>query len=107
MKTGVEIIADERKRQIEVKGWTEEYDSLYCDGELSNAAACYAMRKECREIFLPDERDSILCELWPFEDKWWKPTPDDRIRELAKAGALIAAEIDRIHNKTNNATCGL
>ena len=46
MKTGIEIIAEERKRQIEVEGW--------------------------------------------------KPTPDDRIKELAKAGALIAAEIDRL-----------
>jgi hypothetical protein len=27
---------------------------------------------------------------------WWKPTPSDRIRELTKAGALIAAEIDRL-----------
>ncbi len=30
--------------------------------------------------------------------KWWKPTPENRIKELAKAGALIAAEIDRIQN---------
>ncbi|MEM5768085.1 MAG: hypothetical protein AAGU23_06610 [Bacillota bacterium] len=28
-----------------------------------------------------------------------KPTPDDRIRELKKAGALIAAEIDRLQRK--------
>jgi len=27
----------------------------------------------------------------------WKPTPDDRVRELVKAGALIAAEIDRLN----------
>jgi hypothetical protein len=26
----------------------------------------------------------------------WKPSPDDRFRELVKAGALIAAEIDRL-----------
>jgi hypothetical protein len=26
----------------------------------------------------------------------WKPTPGNRIRELEKAGALIAAEIDRL-----------
>ena len=30
---------------------------------------------------------------------WWKPSPNDRIRELSKAGALIAAEIDRILNE--------
>ena len=34
-----------------------------------------------------------------------KPTPDDRIRELTKAGALIAAEIDRLlraHRRCGN-----
>ena len=34
--------------------------------------------------------------LWPWALSQWKPTPDDRIRELTKAGALIAAEIDRL-----------
>ena len=34
--------------------------------------------------------------IWPFDFKWLKRTPNDRIRELQKAGALIAAEIDRL-----------
>jgi hypothetical protein len=34
--------------------------------------------------------------VWPFTEHWWKPTPNNRIRELEKAGALIAAEIDRL-----------
>lgn len=34
------------------------------------------------------------------ETKWRKPTPDDRVHELVKAGALIAAEIDRLQNIT-------
>lgn len=32
---------------------------------------------------------------WPWEDAAWKPV-DDPIRNLVKAGALIAAEIDRL-----------
>jgi hypothetical protein len=32
----------------------------------------------------------------PWGESWWKPTPEDRVRELVKAGALIAAEIDRL-----------
>lgn len=32
--------------------------------------------------------------LWPWEHRWYKPTPEDRVRELTKAGALIAAAID-------------
>lgn len=33
---------------------------------------------------------------WPFNRKEWKPSSDP-IRNLVKAGALIAAEIDRLH----------
>jgi hypothetical protein len=35
---------------------------------------------------------------WPWDQEWWKPS-DDPIRNLAKAGALIAAEIDRLQRK--------
>jgi hypothetical protein len=38
----------------------------------------------------------IIGRYWPWDREWWKPTPNNRIRELAKAGALIAAEIDRL-----------
>ena len=37
--------------------------------------------------------------LWPWRPSWWKPTPDDRVRELVKTGALIAAEIDRLRRR--------
>jgi hypothetical protein len=46
--------------------------------------------------------DPRLPDVWPWEPEWWKPkwTPqagrDGRIRELVVAGALLAAEIDRL-----------
>lgn len=90
MKTGIEIIAEERKRQIEVEGWTSDNDSKYVDDQLAEAAASYALPNLWR---ISPDRIPIT---WPFDNRWWKPTPDNRIKELAKAGALIAAEIDRI-----------
>jgi hypothetical protein len=39
--------------------------------------------------------------MWPWEASWWKPSQTDRIKELAKAGALIAAEIDRLKNASS------
>lgn len=92
-KTGVELIAEERKRQIEIEGWTAEHDAKYVCGELTDAAVCYAIRGYWRTRY-----DSFLKIVWPWDPKWWKPSQDDRIRELAKAGALIAAEIDRLQN---------
>lgn len=35
---------------------------------------------------------------WPWHSSWWKPS-DDPIRNLVKAGALIAAEIDRLQRQ--------
>ena len=82
---GIERIAAERQRQIEVEGWTPEHDDMYDNGELAAAAACYAADKR-RYTYAPPPQ-------WPWDAKWWKP--DSHIRSLEKAGALIAAEIDR------------
>jgi len=100
MKSGIEQIAEERKRQVEVEGWTPEHDDDHWRGELAEAAACYALgKKEIKESYGGYGEIKITIPIWPFEDKWWKPTPKDRIKELIKAGALIAAEIDRLQNK--------
>lgn len=93
-KTGIELIAQERKRQIEVEGWTPEHDSEHGNQEIASAAACYATPKERRSSY----KGSDVPTEWPWEFKFWKPTPKDRKRELVKAGALIAAEIDRLQN---------
>ena len=91
MKTGIEIIAEERQRQIDVEGWTPEHDELANNAEqLAQAAALYAIPYEYR-VYEYDVRN-----LWPWDMRWYKPSPDNRIRELAKSGALIAAEIDRL-----------
>lgn len=97
MKTGIELIAEERKRQIEEEGWTKEHDAQHEDNVLAVAAASYAMPEGAR-TFMQTQGGNYLPIFWPFEAKWWKPCPRDRVRELVKAGALIAAEIDRIQN---------
>ncbi len=52
-KTGVELIAEERQRQIYVEGWSPEHDSNHEEGQLAEAAACYAMAHRCREQTKP------------------------------------------------------
>lgn len=96
--TGIERIAVERKRQIEEEGWTPDHDIQHYKGELAEAAAAYAY-PEMVCIAELDKDAHFRCDIL-FPDGWaekrWKPSPDDRIRELEKAGALIAAEIDRL-----------
>lgn len=97
-KTGIELIAEERQRQINVEGWTPEHDPLHDNGQLSAAAASYALAPFMK-FSIRNGHQAPAKPLWPnnWEVKWWKPTPNDRIRELQKAGALIAAEIDRLN----------
>lgn len=90
--SGLDRIAAERRRQISTEGWTAEHDNTHVDGEMWRAAACY--------LFGPD--DSVTEECWPWHKSWYKPS-SDRIRELEKAGALIAAEIDRLERLDNSA----
>ena len=85
----IELIAAERIRQVEEENWSEQHDDCHRSDELARAAACYAMPRFFRKRV-------FLGTYWPWHSTWWKPTPDDRIRELVKAGALIVAEIERL-----------
>ncbi len=100
----IQLIAAERQRQCSEEGWSTEHDDLHSRGELAKAAEAYLNAMEA----VPHEDHNGFCtgvELkprtkwapnpWPWDHAWWKPS-DDPIRNLVKAGALIAAEIDRL-----------
>lgn len=88
--SGVGRIAAERQRQIEAEGFDLAHDDHYEFGELAVAAVCYAMNPDD-----PAWSDTVMT-LWPWAPEWFRPSPERRIRDLEKAGALIAAEIDRL-----------
>jgi hypothetical protein len=100
--TGAQLILLERERQVSQEGWTEQHDDLFEDRELIRAAVCYAEADNLDMTENEDGENLIECGYWPWETKWWKPTPDDRVKELVKAGALIAAEIDRLQRKKSH-----
>lgn len=99
-KTGSELIAEERQRQIEKEGWTPEHDETHSRCTLAVAGASYALDVASRESGEHESWKKLYGEgakqIWPFDSEWHKPTPDDPIRQLVKAGALICAEIDRL-----------
>jgi hypothetical protein len=88
---GVELIARERQRQIAVEGWTPEHDDSQEGAELLQAAVWYLDNGAEYDF-------GLSVPPWPWERSAWKPS-DDRVDQLAKAGALIAAEIDRIQRR--------
>lgn len=98
MTIGTDLIAAERNRQINVEGWTPDHDAEHTRGELANAARAYLSEvSRARGGFYPER----LPVAWPWDPSWWKPS-DDPVRNLVKAGALIAAEIDRLSARTKD-----
>lgn len=87
-KTGHELIQKERQRQIEIEGYSADHDKLYKNDELFNAAACYSSAERCRAI---NQGKYYFPAGWPWARDAFKPTPDNVIRELEKAGALFMA----------------
>lgn len=121
--SGAGLITQERKRQIEIKRWTAEHDDEHIHGEMALAALAYASpfpvkvqahvtkpcgcrsAGECTHTF----GELQWIDPWPWSRDWDKrvfadgaPAPnknlqaEKRIDLLVKAGALIAAEIDRL-----------
>jgi hypothetical protein len=86
--TGIQWVAHYRFQQIDQKGFTAETDAAHTDLDLQKAAEAYL-----REVEFGPRGDRTPRDPWPWDAKFWKPSTP--IRMLAKAGALIAAEIDR------------
>jgi len=85
LSPGALAIVAERRRQVELEGWTPDHDADHRVGELARAGGCYAIFGDTRVQTPPSH--------WPWASEWWKPA--DYRRNLVKAGALILAELDR------------
>jgi hypothetical protein len=86
----------ERVRQLSEEGFDAAHDDQHTEGELSRAAACYAMGAvetiTGREPMTWD--DDFLSALWPWDRSWWKSKTARS--DLVRAAALILAELERI-----------
>lgn len=99
MRPGLALIAAERERQVSGEGFNDQYDDRWEKDELAWAAASYAVPNDSavRRVELEDGWAKFtLSPTWPWmpdDDKRLKGT---RVQNLTKAGALIAAELDRL-----------
>ena len=88
--TAIDLATAEIGRIRNVKGFSEERDDLYVEGELGDAAVTY----------LQDDSDrgdhGGGPEYWPWDYSSWAPSPDDRKKELTKGIALALCELDRL-----------
>lgn len=92
MKTGTQLIAEERERQVSQEGYDAKHDDRHTDHALAiNAASLTVSGTDCAlDDWRPDGRHD-----WGLDEKH----KGDRVRQLSVAGALIAAEIDRLQRQ--------
>ena len=106
-KTGIELITEERQEQIEKHGRTSKHDDQHEGGELVDAAVICAANNVVYEknIYANSIHfDKLEMGQWqlPVAYKGNALQPNypcsnkKRIHQLKVAGALIAAEIDRL-----------
>ena len=102
---GIELIKAERERQTNEEGWTAEHDSQHRNDELVGAAM-YFTCPENFQVTINRDRGAyqlVALKLYPniffpcqWDKKWAKRDKKTRVEQLTIAGALIAAEIDRL-----------
>lgn len=91
---GVDAIRTERHRQVLDEGWRSDHDDTHDAGELARAASCYSLHSLTFTGNLETYQAAPPPDGWPWAISWWKPKNPQR--DLIRAGALIAAEIDRV-----------
>lgn len=102
MKTGIELIAEERQEQIEKHGRAIQYDVNYnANGQILEAIMLLAgsvgfgrqgfeMPKEAFDELRPSDWDAEIC---------FKMINKPEIDQFKIIGAFAAAEIDRLQNQ--------
>ncbi len=82
----INAVGAERDRQVNDLGFDDHHDNAHTKGELASAASCYS-------ALAGNPRAQSTA--WPFGQENFKPS-NDKLIDLAKAGALILAEIERV-----------
>ena len=96
-QNGVGLIAAERDRQISKLGYDADHDDAHENGDILDASVCYAEAVQAgvgQDSYAPTD----VPVHWPWSHDEWKPS-EHPVRNLVKAGALLAAEIDRYHRE--------
>lgn len=97
MKTGVELVA-EQIIELEAAGLVAEQQDLAGKGQLAGAAACYALTTA---YYFGNGRQ-IVAGIWPLLDELFDKEADDLVK-LARAGALIQMELERVQRARERA----
>lgn len=88
-----------RVHQINSLGWHGDWCDQWTDSQLYRASSCYAARWRYGQDDPENDPGQLLKvdgtpQMWPFPAEWWQPR--NCVSDLARAGALLVAEVDRL-----------
>lgn len=97
--TGIELIVQERQQQITEKGFDAAHDDRHRDGSILRCAVEVLRPSQEMRDFEDGKVQFWGPHAWPFGRARHirKKYSDNRVHQLVIAGALIAAEIDRLN----------
>lgn len=93
--TGLELIAEERQRQLALHH-SQEQDDKYVKQQLCAAAECYEQAGD--ELAVGNDVSPCPPATWPWSSQYWRPSRN-KIRNWIKAGALYRAEAARFRRR--------
>lgn len=91
--TGRELIAAERRRQVEVEKYDGRHDDAHRRDEMARAAHCYVQAANF-EMHTGRVKTGVPRD-WPWAKAYWKPKGGP-VRVLVMAGALYCANAERL-----------
>lgn len=95
MNQFLQLVEKERNRQIVEKGYTSEHDDEHTNGEIANAAACYAATVPIFKVMVNTDRFPMKT-VYPWQCTFFSKEDHSRKQQLIIAAAFINAEYDRI-----------
>ena len=96
ISTGIERITKEMVRQLGSLGWSHLHDESHTKMQLAMAAKAYINYNWY--VMIGNSHETAVAaslNFWPWKKEEFKPSLN-MIRNLEKAGAMLAAEIDRL-----------
>ncbi|MDD2267035.1 hypothetical protein [Sulfuricurvum sp.] len=99
MDNFLENVHQERQRHINIEGYKPEDDDKYINGELANAAACYAA--SCPIFKVANSTIFPIRSLFPWNPTFFKKHKHDRKKQIVIAASLLMAEYERLDREEN------
>lgn len=93
--SALDLIIQERFRQESEEGYTAKHDAEHSGGHLLLLACAYALNKYDNASLEVASVQLKISAAWK-EHSGEAPKYFDKVKDLKRAGALIAAELDRV-----------